>query len=333
MKNGVSNNVSTKQHCITAMKEYEAKSLEELRFEDYSANRKGPQAGGVVGGTSLFGAAAPSTGLFGAATSQPSTGLFGQPAENKSLFGSAPSTLGGFGQQQNTGFGAAAVQQQPTSGGLFGKSFSAPTATTASSFSTFNTTNTQSNLFGTKPFGAQPQTGLFGQPAVSQLSAFGQPAATGFTGFGAPAAQQPNSLFGNPTDNKPAFGLPASSASNTGFGGFGATNTNAGGGLFGQKVQTTSFGFPGQTATTAPTAFTSFAQPAAGSLFNKAPTQTFTGFGQQAAAPTLGGGLGMGQNTSLFGNNTAKPGLFGQTQAPSLFGNTSLGGVGTGMGT
>ena len=42
MKNGATQTINIKHHCITCMREYDSKSLEELRFEDYLANRKGP---------------------------------------------------------------------------------------------------------------------------------------------------------------------------------------------------------------------------------------------------------------------------------------------------
>ena len=69
---------------------YKNKSLEELRVEDYLANRKGPGQGtSIMGGG--FGQATNPTGgsLFGStATGSATTSLFGQkPAENKPLFG------------------------------------------------------------------------------------------------------------------------------------------------------------------------------------------------------------------------------------------------------
>jgi nuclear pore complex protein Nup98-Nup96 len=41
-KNGLTQNINTRHQCITCMKEYENKSLEELRLEDLQAGRKGP---------------------------------------------------------------------------------------------------------------------------------------------------------------------------------------------------------------------------------------------------------------------------------------------------
>jgi nuclear pore complex protein Nup98-Nup96 len=60
-KNGVTTSINTLHQCITAMKEYETKSLEELRFEDYQAKRKYPQQQqqlGGFGGSTLFGTSA-----------------------------------------------------------------------------------------------------------------------------------------------------------------------------------------------------------------------------------------------------------------------------------
>jgi nuclear pore complex protein Nup98-Nup96 len=88
MKGSTQSYVQTKQQCITFMKEYSDKSLEELRIEDYAANRKEPQAG-----TGLFGGAQ-QNGVFGP-TQQPATAaLFRsqQPAGTSTV---------------STGFGAA----------------------------------------------------------------------------------------------------------------------------------------------------------------------------------------------------------------------------------
>ncbi|XP_013097409.2 nuclear pore complex protein Nup98-Nup96 [Stomoxys calcitrans] len=346
MKGGQPNNVNTKQHCITAMKEYENKSLEELRMEDYMANRKGPQAGANTGfGFGATAQPAAGTGLFGS-TAQPTTGLFGQPAagttENKGLFGS---TTGAFGQQTNTGFGAAASQ-------AFGaKPFGATGATGFGATATDN-----SNPFGAKPaFGQTAQPSMFGQnTATSTAPAFGQ-TATGFaSAFGQTQAQQQQpSLFGQQANdpNKPAFGLGGVSTANTGFGGFGNTATStAGGGLFGAKPATGFGAAPafGQTST-ATTGFGNFSlqntNAASGGLFNtglnKPATSGFGAFGTQTStAAPLNFNTGTG-GTSLFGNNAAKPGgLFGTTLGGSqnttgggLFGNTGTSAFGTNNST
>ena len=51
MKNGISTNVSTKHHCISAMKEYGNQSLEEIRLTDYWEKRGVPK----INRTSIFG--------------------------------------------------------------------------------------------------------------------------------------------------------------------------------------------------------------------------------------------------------------------------------------
>uniref|UniRef100_A0A8C9VDT0 Nuclear pore complex protein Nup98-Nup96 n=1 Tax=Scleropages formosus TaxID=113540 RepID=A0A8C9VDT0_SCLFO len=298
VKGGVTTSINTKHQCITAMKEYENKSLEELRLEDYQAGRKGPSNPMAAGTGVLFGggpgtaAASTATGLFGSTTN---TGFsFGG---NKSNFGTGS---GGFGTATGSLFGG---QQQPTS--LFGsKPFGQPTTTQNTGFS-FGSANTM----------GQPNTssmvglclyGLFGSSAPSQTGGlFGNTANTSTaTAFGTGT-----SLFGQ---NTSAFGTPNLFGNKTA--GFGATTTSApsfgtGTSLFGNKSTLTlgtntnasNFGFGGNTT--------------GGSLF-----------GNKTATVGLGTGLGTGFGATV---GTGPASLFGGTQ--NKLGST-LGGVG-GFGT
>ena len=316
MKNGVTQTISTRHNCITCMKEYESKSLEELRFEDYQAGRKGTQN--------------QSTGLFGTQT-QPS--LFGAPTGGTSAatpsFGS---TTGGFG-----------TTNQPGGTGLFNKpiaGFGAPTTTT-SAFA-FNSTNPP-NLFGAntqaKPFGATAPAPLFSTTSTAPT------AGTGFgttqnTGFGSFGTTQPNQSIGLFNQNKSAFSLPASSTT-TGFGGFGQpATTNTGTSFFGAKpAGTTGFGTSTFGATTAPSFGSNLGfgtiQNTNNSLFNSSfkPIGQNTGFSFGSSTNTTGLGTNTGLNlsggTSLF--NQQKPtGMFGSSTG--TFNNTSFG-TSTGFGT
>ncbi|KAJ8278276.1 hypothetical protein GJAV_G00085840 [Gymnothorax javanicus] len=207
VKGGVTISINTKHQCISAMREYENKSLEELRLEDYQAGRKGPSnpMGARMG--MLFGAAATSTlsttaGLFG--SSATNTGFsFGQ---NKTTFGTS---TGGFGTATGSLFGQQQRPQQGTS--LFSKPFGQATAAPNTSFS-----------FGSANAMGQPNTsrmvGLFGsntfnQPVTSSTSTgFGFVATSGTSnslfgsaGTGGGLFSQPNNAFGA---NKPAaFGM------------------------------------------------------------------------------------------------------------------------------
>ncbi|XP_069565687.1 nuclear pore complex protein Nup98-Nup96 isoform X1 [Brachyistius frenatus] len=283
VKAGVTTSINTKHQCITAMKEYENKSLEELRLEDYQAGRKGPTNPMAAGTGGLFGpAAAPSsttTGLFGSAAPNPSFS-FGQ---NKSTFGAAPA--GGFGTATGGLFGQP---NQPAASSLF-KPFGQTTTAPATGFS-FGNTNTmgQANtstmgLFGnTAP--AQP-AGLFGAAQTSAATGFGT--ATGLFG-------QPNTGFGNVGTQPSLFGNKTA--------GFGTTTTSApsfgtGTGLFGNKpaltlgtgTSTSTFGFG--------------ANPGAGSLFGNKSTTGGLGTG---LGTSFGTAVGPGQ--TLFGNNQNKLG-------------------------
>ncbi|KAK1124571.1 hypothetical protein K0M31_005949 [Melipona bicolor] len=323
-KNGISHTISARHCCIASMKEYETKSYEELRFEDYSVGRKGPSTG-------IFGAPAqPSPfGNTGAGTSTATTGFGGMS--------------GGFGATSQSG-----------SSGIFGKpitSFGTPSTTTTNNFA-FSTPST--NLFGTntqnKPFGAAAPTPLF---ATSNTN---QNAGTGFggintgqnTAFGSAfGPTQPNQSIGLFNQNKSAFNAPSTSSS-TAFSGFGQTpSSNTGTALFGPKTTgTMGFGatptFGSTTPSTFGTAGFTGGQNSGTSLFNTPfkPAGQTSGF-SFGSNSTPSSGLGTNTGLPLGGGST----LFGQQKSGSFFGNTgnnatsgfstfgSNANVGTGIGT
>ncbi|XP_063630836.1 nuclear pore complex protein Nup98-Nup96-like [Cydia splendana] len=312
VKSGTSQNINIKHHCITCMKEYENKSLEELRLEDYTAGRKGAQGGGVFGFSQPQQENKP---LFGGST-------FGAPATTSAgVFGGGAlgASTTGFGNTSTFSFGGGAQNTTQTNS-LFGASKPAFGATSTVGTGLFGATTTQAPTFGTttSTFGGfgtntatQPSTGLFG--AKPATTGFGAPPSSGFGAFGAGGG-----LFGaKPNAPPPAFGQPAPAFGSLNTSGFGTT-TSTSGGLFG-----------------------------ANNTFGKPATQPTFGFNQ----PTLGGGLGTNTfqtkpagpafgslgGGSLFQQpqqqNTFKTDGLGGGLGGGMFGNTSgLGGLG-GLGT
>ncbi|VDO67853.1 unnamed protein product [Heligmosomoides polygyrus] len=288
MKNGSQTTIQTKHMCITAMKAYEGKSIEELRIEDYIANRKAPTTtGGLFGGStatntggSIFGSTAAKPSLFGSSTSRFSvtirTSLFGQnnnATQGSSLFGAKPtgsifgspaaSTGSTFGSTTGGSlFGGTTGSPQQQTGSLFGGSTFGSTPATTSGFTFGSTTNT---------VGGQICDAI--RSNFSTTSPFGQPA-TSTTGGG---------LFGSSTATSTGGSLFGAKPAGTGTFSFGGgTNTSfaSGGGLFGNTQKPGGF-FGSNTGT--------------GSLFGSQPAQQSTGlFGSTQPA-----------QTSLFGGNTA----------------------------
>uniref|UniRef100_A0A1E1XGD9 Nuclear pore complex protein Nup98-Nup96 n=1 Tax=Amblyomma aureolatum TaxID=187763 RepID=A0A1E1XGD9_9ACAR len=330
MKNGVSSTISTSHQCITCMKEYENKSLEELRLEDYAANRKGGGQAGLVG----FGATSQPSSIFSTPATQQSAFNFGA-TQNKPLFGT--STTGGFAPTGGSLFGQT-TQSQNVFGKPAGFGMTTPASTSAFGTSTgFGTT-------GTSVFGQPQQKSIFGQPTGTGLfgstTATTQPS-TGFsTGFGGTfgATTQP-SAFGV----RPTFGATTTTA--PGSFGFGST-ANTGTSLFGAKQPAFNFGATtpafGATNTTGFGGFSTAGSTAGGLFGAPKTTPSFgtgttpgfgsTGFGTTPAFGTTGA-LGTTAAGGLFGASTAaKPtGFnFGGTSTTTPFGGFGQSGLGTG---
>ncbi|XP_039107985.1 nuclear pore complex protein Nup98-Nup96 [Hyaena hyaena] len=295
VKAGVSTNISTKHQCITAMKEYESKSLEELRLEDYQANRKGPQ-NQVGAGTTA--------GLFGSSPATSSaTGLF-----------SSSTTNSGFAYGQNkTAFGTSTTGFGTNPGGLFGQQ------------------NQQTSSLFSKPFGQATTTQNTGF-SFGNTSTLGQPSTNSMGLFGVTQASQPGGLFGTATNTSTgtAFGTGTGlfGQPNTGFGAVGST-------LFGNNKLTTfgtsttsapSFG------TTSGGLFGFGTNTSGSSIFGSKPgpgtlgTGLGAGFGTALGAgqaslfgnnqPKIGGPLGTGAFGAPGFNTTTATLGFGAPQAP-----------------
>jgi len=339
IKNGVSKDIVTKLMCITAMQQYQNKSLEELRVEDYQADRKFPTQGfgsNTMGQkTSLFGGNTTSPfssnnvlgqkpSLFGGNTTSPfssgntaqkpsmsggTSSAFGAPATGGSLFGGNTTTS----QPSGSGlFGGA--QQTATTGSLFGGAQAQKPSMFGGTPSAFGAQSTGGSLFGGTQKTAQPSTGIFGGAQ--------QPAATGSLFGGPQQTATSGSLFGgNQQNTNPTGSLFGGTQQNTNLTGslFGGPqqNTNTTGSLFGgaQAQKPSMFGG---------TSSTFGAQSTGGSIFGgpqptaQPSTGIFGGAQQPAATGSLfGGPQQTATSGSLFGGNQQNT-----NPAGSLFGGT-----------
>ncbi|XP_068025345.1 nuclear pore complex protein Nup98-Nup96-like [Melanerpes formicivorus] len=249
---GVSARITARHQCITAMKEYEKKSLEELRLEDYQANRKGPGRAGIA------------VSLFGPSVTRPATGLFG-----------SSTTSQGFPYgQSNPSFGTSATNFGSAAAGALFHQQSQPTTLLNKPFSQARTTQSTAFSFGSTPLGQANTntTGLFGASQAAQPGGpFGAPSSTSAaTGFGAGSRLLGQSFgagtstlfvnkpagFGTTTTSAPSFGTTTSSSKVLAAPGagqkslFGSTQTT-----LGVTQGTGGFGTPGSSTAIAPLGF------------------------------------------------------------------------------
>nr|CCA21109.1 nuclear pore complex protein putative [Albugo laibachii Nc14] len=300
---------------ISRMNEYNGKSVEELRYEDY-LKRTNPSAA--------------------AAAAQLNAPSVAPTATNSNTFGAQPTNAGGFGSAQPTGNSMFGNTNTSTFGGTstgFGSTttpsgaFGAPATSGFGTFgsSSFNAQPTSSSgAFGTAP-SAFGTTSTPNQPFGATSSGFGSSGTfrTSTGAFGAPGTT--NSAFGNTIGNQST--QPASSGfgsggfGSNGSGGFG-TNTSAGFGTTGSTFGKPAFGsgFGASTATPAATNNTGFFSGTTGNAFGATNTTS------NPSSNSLFGNA-TGSSAFNFGANNAKPptanafGGFGAAQ-PSGFGST-----------
>ncbi|CAG7717020.1 unnamed protein product [Allacma fusca] len=204
MRNGVASAISTRNQCITCMKEYENKSLEELRLEDYQLGRKGPSQ----------------TNVFGGGQQQTAGGMFplGQNTGTTTTFGQQTAAFGAAANQTSSLF--PSINQQKPQTSFFPNTGAATSAFGGTTFP-FNTPTSQPSLFPTNSV-TTSGVGSFqfpssSQPQQSSLGIFGSKTTT--AAFGANTFNTAT----NTTINKPVplFGGTATSfgtTTNTAFG-------------------------------------------------------------------------------------------------------------------
>ncbi|KAK5962641.1 FG-nucleoporin NUP116 PWA37_005080 [Arxiozyma heterogenica] len=305
---------------ITFMPEYRNYSFEELRLQDYRANRRFPNSGTAATTTNQFG----NTSTTSTATGG---GLFGQQNSTGGLFGQQNNNIntgsGLFGQQNNN-------NNNMNSGGLFGQQQNNSFNTTSRGL--FGQNNNSSNNMS--PFGNNQQisSGLFGQNNNSNTNSGGL--------FG----QQQNPFGSNNNNTNTTgglFGQQSNNNNNMNSGGlFGQKPiSTTGGGLFGQQqsnVNSSSGGLFGQQSSTAGGFYgqqnnNNNNTMSSGGLFGQKPMGATGGglFGQSNMNnnnnnTNTGGGLFGQQNN----NNMNNGGLFGQQQSSTttggLFGQSNV---------
>mmetsp|Transcript_9806 Transcript_9806/g.9729 ORF Transcript_9806/g.9729 Transcript_9806/m.9729 type:complete len:747 (+) Transcript_9806:3-2243(+) len=316
---------------ITAIQEYQSKTTEELRFEDYKFN-DGHKRNTQAGMTPMMGQPTPSfsgqAGLFGATSTPMQTNT-------------ALPNFGGNNQQN---------QWKPPTTGLFGNNTMIANQQTPGQSTMFRPNTTPNTLAvptsggslfggGGNPFGqpqpqpqAQQSSSLFPQSnsLFPQNSQPGQSLFNPATNIMNPNTQSPNrSLFGNNTltPGQPAFNQqpaqpgslfggatsqPQSSLFSTApqQGNLGSTQP---GSLFGGATNNSLFG-GAPTSQLGGTLFNNSQQPGSQPSFFSQP--------QQAQNSLFSGSQPMGGG-SLFGN-TQKPGYFGASTQPGMFGQSQI---------
>ena len=181
MKGGTQVNVQVRLECIPAMKEYENKSLEELRYEDYVAGRKGISNVGFLSQTSV------------------------QPGIFSTLSNNNPSAKGMFNYMNNPVH--SNNQFSPQSSGLFTTKPQAPSLFSQVSQGTKPLSNNSNALFGSTSLTSN--SSLFPQQIGNQFSTL-MPSASHNSAYLNQSIQPANVFTSQPISNffgsKPANG-------------------------------------------------------------------------------------------------------------------------------